>query len=153
LLAAWKISRWIARKEGNLKASFLSAMDTLTNIRDNHLHHIQESLNDIKAGQDQATEPALLQSQLSAFWRAQCTSHTHIPEWRLPACLVSRPSCPSQTFLQSACRVSIVQFYKVIELASGTMDVQGQVEMLLGRLSFMPLRWWSEITKGVLQNA
>ena len=56
LFAAWKISRWYSKKESDVKASFSTAMGTLTNIRDNHLHHLQVSLNDIKAGQDRATE-------------------------------------------------------------------------------------------------
>jgi hypothetical protein len=56
LLAAWKVSRWLSKKEADVKESFSAAMGTLTNIRDNHLHHVQETLNDIKAGQDRATE-------------------------------------------------------------------------------------------------
>jgi hypothetical protein len=56
VLAAWKISRWLSKKEADVKESFTAAMRTLTNIRDNHLHHVQLTLDEIKVGQDRATE-------------------------------------------------------------------------------------------------
>ena len=56
LLAVWKISRWYSKKESEVEASFSTAMGTLASIRDNHLHHIQDSLNDIRVGQDKASE-------------------------------------------------------------------------------------------------
>ena len=62
LLVAWKISRWYSKKENEVKTSFSTAMGTLTNIRDNHLHHIQDSLNEIKAGQDRANAQAIDQT-------------------------------------------------------------------------------------------
>lgn len=52
LLAAWKISRWVANKEQEARTSFSGLAGSIENLKSNHLHHLQMSLDDIKTGQD-----------------------------------------------------------------------------------------------------
>lgn len=56
LLAAWKISRWIAKEEQEARTSFTGLASSIENLKSNHLHHIQESLDGIKQGQDKMAE-------------------------------------------------------------------------------------------------
>ena len=56
LLAAWKISRWVANKEQEARTSFTGLAGSIENLKSNHLHHIQESLDGIKDGQDKMAE-------------------------------------------------------------------------------------------------
>ena len=60
LAGAFGFSRWITKKEQEAKASVATVAASVENLKENHLHHIQESLDGIKTGMgkmaDQATE-------------------------------------------------------------------------------------------------
>lgn len=55
-LAIWKFSRWVANKEQEARASLAGMAASIENLKDNHLHHIQETLDGIKTGQGKMAE-------------------------------------------------------------------------------------------------
>lgn len=53
IIAAIKGTRWVTKKEDEMKAVVTGFKSDLTLIKDNHLHTMQESLKEIKKGQDE----------------------------------------------------------------------------------------------------
>jgi hypothetical protein len=52
-LAAWKALRWVNKKEQEAKVVVAGVLADVGVIKNNHLHHIQESLDGLKTGQDE----------------------------------------------------------------------------------------------------
>lgn len=53
LFGVWKGSRWVNKKEQETKTVVAGVLADIDIIKTNHLHHIQESLDGLKAGQDE----------------------------------------------------------------------------------------------------
>jgi hypothetical protein len=51
-------SRWLTKKEDELKGMLDGAKGEFELLKTNHLHHLQQSLDEIKGGQDKLTEAA-----------------------------------------------------------------------------------------------
>ena len=51
VLAVFGAARWLTKKEDEFKAGMTAAKAELEVIKTNHLHHMQESLNEIKQAQ------------------------------------------------------------------------------------------------------
>jgi len=56
LIGAFSAARWLTKKEEAMKSGANELKTQLETIRDNHLHHIQVLLDDLKNGQDKTTE-------------------------------------------------------------------------------------------------
>jgi hypothetical protein len=56
IVAAIKGTRWFTQKEEGIKSTVADFKADLTLIKDNHLHTMQESLKEIKLGQDKSIE-------------------------------------------------------------------------------------------------
>jgi hypothetical protein len=54
--AAFAAARWITKKEDAAKSLFAGIQRELSTLRDNHLHHMQESLDRIEQGQSKMIE-------------------------------------------------------------------------------------------------
>jgi hypothetical protein len=54
--AVFVAARWLSRKEGEVRSLLTGAQQELELIKGNHFHHIQETLDQLRVGQDRATE-------------------------------------------------------------------------------------------------
>ena len=50
----WKALRWVNKKEQEAKMVVAGVLADVDIIKNNHLHHIQESLDGLKTGQDES---------------------------------------------------------------------------------------------------
>ena len=71
IAAVWGATRWLTKKEDEFKAGMTAAKAELETIKSNHLHHMQESLNEIKTAQvDTAKEMAAQTKEMVAATNA-----------------------------------------------------------------------------------
>ncbi len=56
LLGALGLGRWMTKKQQEAQLAFGTVVTSIDNLKTNHLHHIQETLDGIKVGQDKFVE-------------------------------------------------------------------------------------------------
>lgn len=56
LLGALGLGKWLTKKEEEAKTAVATITASVENLKTNHLHHIQETLDGIKTGQDKMVE-------------------------------------------------------------------------------------------------
>ena len=76
VVAAVTAARWYTKKEDKAKATISEALQQVETLRTNDLHHVQETLEGIKTGQEKGFEAA--ERHKSEIVAATITSQTAI---------------------------------------------------------------------------
>jgi len=56
LFGALGLGRWMTKKQQEAQLAVTTVVASVENLKTNHLHHIQGTLNEIKSGQDKVVE-------------------------------------------------------------------------------------------------